>query len=156
VNDYSKIIDKLNTAIKDERFQRIAATTVLASYKTRIFSQGQDSKNTKIGTYGTKPISISKSRQARQTGKTKFEGGYAEYKSAIGKNPGFVNLRNTDQMMMDLGLLKNGPNFAFGFQNSVNGDKSVWMNEKYGKEIFLPTQPEIDLFSNTLKNLILK
>jgi hypothetical protein len=156
VNDYSKIIDKLNTAIKDERFQRIAATTVLASYKQRIFAQGQDSKNTKIGTYGTKPISISKSRQARQTGKTKFEGGYAEYKSAIGKNPGFVNLRNTDQMMMDLGLLKNGPNFAFGFQNNVNGDKSVWMDAKYGKEIFLPTQPEIDLFSNTLKNLIIK
>lgn len=156
MNEYSKIIDRLNTAIKDERFQRIAATTVLAGYKQRIFSQGQDSKNSKIGTYGTKPISISKKNQARQTGKTYFAGGYAEYKSAIGRNPGYVNLRNTDQMMMDLGLIRNGVIFSFGFQNNINGDKSVWMEKKYDKEIFNATQQEIDLFSQTLSNLILK
>lgn len=156
MNEYSKIIDKLNAAIKDERFQRIAASTVLATYKQRIFSQGQDAKNSKIGTYGTKPISISKKNQARQTGKTYFAGGYAEYKTAIGKNPGYVNLRNTDQMMMDLGLVKNGANFAFGFQNNINGDKSVWMEEKYDKEIFTASQQEIDLFSQTLTNLVFK
>lgn len=156
MNEYSKIIDKLNAAIKDERFQRIAASTVLASYKQRIFAQGQDAKNSKIGTYGTKPISISKKNQARQTGKTYFAGGYAEYKTAIGRNPGYVNLRNTDQMMMDLGLIKNGANFAFGFQNNLNGDKSVWMEEKYNKEIFTASQQEIDLFSQTLTNLVFK
>lgn len=156
MNEYSKIIDKLNAAIKDERFQRIAASTVLASYKQRIFAQGQDAKNSKIGTYGTKPISISKKNQARQTGKTYFAGGYAEYKTAIGRNPGYVNLRNTDQMMMDLGLIKNGPNFAFGFQNNLNGDKSVWMESKYDKEIFTASQQEIDLFSQTLTNLVFK
>lgn len=156
MNEYSKIIDKLNAAIKDERFQRIAASTVLASYKQRIFAQGQDAKNSKIGTYGTKPISISKKNQARQTGKTYFAGGYAEYKTAIGRNPGYVNLRNTDQMMMDLGLIRNGANFSFGFQNNINGDKSVWMEKKYDKEIFNATQQEIDLFSQTLTNLVFK
>lgn len=156
VNEYTKIIDKLNAAIKNEQFQRVAAVTVLPIYKQRIFSQGQDSKNAKIGTYGTKPISISKKNQARQTGKTKFEGGYAEYKSAIGKNPGFVNLRNTDQMMMDLGLIKNGANFAFGFQNDLNGNKSEWMNTKYQKDIFMASPSEIDLFTNTLKAQVFK
>lgn len=156
MNDYTAIINKLNAAIKNEQFQRVAATTVLAPYKKRIFSEGKDAQGQKIGTYGTKPISISKKNQARQTGKTYFSGGYAEYKNSIGKNPGFVNLRNTDQMMMDLGLIKNGANFAFGFQNDVNGDKSEWMNTKYQKDIFNASQSEIDLFSKTLSAQVFK
>lgn len=156
MNDYTAIINKLNAAIKNEQFQRVAAITVLAPYKKRIFSEGKDSQGKKIGTYGTKPISISKKNQARQTGKTYFSGGYAEYKNAIGKNPGFVNLRNTDQMMMDLGLIKNGANFAFGFQNDLNGDKSTWMDAKYQKDIFNASQSEIDLFTNTLKAQVFK
>jgi hypothetical protein len=156
VNEYTAIINKLNAAIKNEQFQRVAATTVLAPYKKRIFSEGKDAQGQKIGTYGTKPISISKKNQARQTGKTYFAGGYAEYKNAIGKNPGFVNLRNTDQMMMDLGLIKNGANFAFGFQNDLNGDKSKWMDSKYDKDIFNVSQAEIDLFANTFKAQVFK
>lgn len=156
MNEYTAIINKLNAAIKNEQFQRVAAITVLAPYKKRIFSEGKDAQGQKIGTYGTKPISISKKNQARQTGKTYFSGGYAEYKSAIGKNPGFVNLRNTDQMMMDLGLIRNGANFAFGFQNDLNGDKSKWMDEKYQKDIFNASQAEIDLFANTFKAQVFK
>lgn len=156
MNEYTAIINKLNAAIKNEQFQRVAATTVLVPYKKRIFSEGKDAQGQKIGAYGTKPISISKKNQARQTGKTYFAGGYAEYKNAIGKNPGFVNLRNTDQMMMDLGLIKNGANFAFGFQNDLNGDKSKWMDEKYQKDIFNVSQAEIDLFANTFKAQVFK
>lgn len=156
MNEYTAIINKLNAAIKNEQFQRVAAITVLAPYKKRIFSEGKDAQGQKIGTYGTKPISISKKNQARQTGKTYFAGGYAEYKNAIGKNPGFVNLRNTDQMMMDLGLIKNGANFAFGFQNDLNGDKSKWMDTKYSKDIFNVSQAEIDLFANTFKAQVFK
>lgn len=156
MNEYTAIINKLNAAIKNEQFQRVAAITVLAPYKKRIFSEGKDAQGQKIGTYGTKPISISKKNQARQTGKTYFAGGYAEYKNAIGKNPGFVNLRNTDQMMMDLGLIKNGANFAFGFQNNLNGDKSVWLSDKYNKAVFDASESEISLFVATLSSVTLK
>ena len=123
-NEYLQLIDKVNRAIRSERVMRIALSSVLAIHKPRIFEKGLDGTDAKIGTYSTKPISISKKNQARQTGKTYFKGGYAEYKKDIGKNPGFVNLRNTDQMRMDYGLIINGNSYGFGFQNELNYDKS--------------------------------
>jgi len=149
-NELTALINKINDAIKSDKHQRTALTTTLAIHKPRIFQQGLDANGSKIGTYGTNPISISKKRQARNTGKTYFKGGYAEYKSAIGKNQGFVNLRNTDQMMTDYGLVFNGGKFGFGFQNDINGDKSAWMTEKYQKDIFALSDSEVDVLANTL------
>ena len=134
-NEFTDLINKINQAARSDRNHRIALTTVFAVHKQRIFNQGFDSKGAKIGTYGTKPISISKKNQARNTGKTYFGGGYSEYKRAIGKNPGFVNLRNTDQMMLDYGIQGSNLNYGFGFQNNENYNKSQWMEEKYKKEL---------------------
>ena len=129
---------------------RIALSSVLAIHKPRIFEKGLDGTDAKIGTYSTKPISIAKKNQARQTGKTYFKGGYAEYKTAIGKNPGFVNLRNTDQMRMDYGLIINGTSYGFGFQNELNYDKSQWLQDKYDKDIFDNDSKELDVLANVL------
>lgn len=135
---------------------RVALTTVLAVHKPRIFEKGTDAFNAKIGTYSTKPASISKSNQSRQTGKTYFKGGYAEYKTAIGKNPGYVNLRNTDQMMMDYGIIASGGKFGLGFQNPLNYNKSQWMQDKYDKGIFDHTDSELSLLADVLKAELLK
>ncbi len=129
---------------------RIALSSVLAIHKPRIFEKGLDGTDSKIGTYSTKPISISKKNQARNTGKTYFRGGYAEYKKEIGKNPGFVNLRNTDQMRMDYGLIINGTSFGFGFQNELNYKKSQWIEEKYDKSIFDNDSKELDILADVL------
>lgn len=129
---------------------RIALSSVLAIHKPRIFEKGLDGTDAKIGTYSTKPISISKKNQARNTGKTYFRGGYAEYKKEIGKNPGFVNLRNTDQMRMDYGLIINGTSFGFGFQNELNYKKSQWIEEKYDKSIFDNDSKELDILADVL------
>lgn len=155
-NEYLNLLDKLNNAIRDEKNQRVAAVTVLSQYKPRIFEKGLDSKNSKIGTYSTKPISISKKNQARQTGKTYFKGGYAEYHGAIGKGSSNVILDNTSQMKNDLGLIKNGPDWAFGFQNDVNGNKMAWMNEKYNKQISHASEQEVNLFSQVLQDQVMK
>ena len=149
-NEYLQLIDKVNSAIRSERVMRIALSSVLAIHKPRIFEKGLDGTDAKIGTYSTKPISISKKNQARQTGKTYFKGGYAEYKKDIGKNPGFVNLRNTDQMRMDYGLIINGTSYGFGFQNKLNYDKSQWIQEKYDKDIFDNDSKELDVLANVL------
>ena len=149
-NEYLQLIDKVNSAIRSERVMRIALSSVLAIHKPRIFEKGLDGSDAKIGTYSTKPISISKKNQARQTGKTYFKGGYAEYKTAIGKNPGFVNLRNTDQMRMDYGLIINGTSYGFGFQNELNYNKSQWLQEKYDKDIFDNDSKELDVLANVL------
>jgi len=147
-NELKNLIDKVNTAMRDERLKRIALTTVLAIQKPRIFEKGQDDKGAQVGTYGTNPISISKKNQARNTGKTYFKGGYDEYKSAIGKNPGYVNSRNTDQMMMDYGVIVNGSEAGLGFQNSFNADKAGWLQEKYKKDYFHLSNQEVEVIGN--------
>jgi hypothetical protein len=129
---------------------KIAVNTVFSVHKARIFEKGLDGNDSKIGDYSTKPISISPSKQARNTGKTRFEGGYAEYKTAIGKNPGYVNLRNFDQMSSDYGVIQDGSNLALGFQNDVNGEKAGHLVDKYDKPIFHHTQKEIDLLGEVI------
>lgn len=155
-NEFIDIISKINMAIRSERNLKVALSTTFAIHKQRIFSDGFDAKGAKIGTYGTKPISISKTNQARNTGKTFFKGGYAEYKRAIGKNPGFVNLRNTDQMMMDYGLQGAGLDWGYGFQNGENYKKTGYMEDKYHKPIFDLSRNEENILADTLENQIAK
>lgn len=155
-NEFISLIDKINQAVRSDRNLRIALSTTLAEHKPRIFQQGFDVRGAKIGIYSTKKISISKKNQARQTGKTTFKGGYAEYKSAIGKNPGFVNLRNTDQMMMDYGIQGSALSYGFGFQNGDNYKKSQWMEEKYKKNIFDLSRHEENVLTNVLTDQIVK
>lgn len=150
MDEIRNIVDKLNDAIKSRRTRLIALSSTLAIHKKRIFVDGKDSGGGKIGTYSTNPISISPSRQARNTGKTYFKGGYSEYKSAIGKNPGFVNLRNTDQMENDYGIVISGESYGFGFQNSANADKMGWMEEKYQKPIAELSDAELEAFAQIL------
>lgn len=155
-NELRAIIDKVNKAIRSERTTRIAVSTVFAFHKPRIFERGLDANNSQIGQYSTKPASVSKKQQARNTGRTYFPGGYSEYKSAVGKNPGFVILRNTDQMYADYGIIQRGNKFGLGFQNKTNYDKSQWMQDKYDKDIFDHSEQELELLAKTLEFEILK
>lgn len=148
--ELTDLIQRINKAVRSDKAMRTALTSVLAIHKPRIFQSGQDAAKSKIGTYSTNPISISKKDQARNTGKTYFPGGYAEYKRAIGKGD-TVNFRNTDQMQMDYGIIANGGQFAFGFQNSFNWEKSQWLQDKYDKDVFDLTQEELDLLGDVHK-----
>lgn len=154
--EFTDLINKINAAARSERNIRVALTTTLATHKPRIFQQGFDSKGAKIGTYSTKKASISRKQQARDTGKTTFQGGYAEYKRAVGKNPGFVILRNTDQMYMDYGIVGSGLNYGFGFQNNDNYNKSQWMEQKYHKVIFDISRNEESILKNVLTDLFIQ
>jgi hypothetical protein len=156
-NEFTGLMDKINNAVRSDRNHRVALSTVLAVHKPRIFQQGFDAKGQKIGVYSTKPASISKKNQARNTGKTYFKGGYAEYKRAIGKNPGFVNLRNTDQMMMDYVLMGSNLNYGFGFQNVENFNKSQWAEQHFGqKNIFDMSRNEENVLADTLVDQLIK
>jgi hypothetical protein len=123
------IVAKVNSAIRSDRGRRIALTTVLAVHKQRIFSQGLAANGSQIGTYSKK---------------------YGEKKSKLGRNPGYVNLRLTDQLYGDYGLVISGEQYAFGFQNSFNADKAEWVSNTYNKDIFHLSQSEIDLFMDVL------
>ena len=148
--EFVKFIDQINSEVRNERNMRVALTTVMSAHKPRIFEKGQDANRGQIGTYGTKPISISKAKQARNTGQTYFPGGYAQYHGKIGKGSSKVILRNTDQMYMDYQIVSSGSGFGFGFQNSFNSEKAGWMTDKYDKEIFQISDEELDLLGNVL------
>ena len=152
VTGYEVLIADINRVIQNERVLIAAANSVLAAQRERIFKQGNATDGSKIGQYSTRPISISKKRQARQTGKSYFAGGYREYKSLTGKEASFVNLQDTGQMMMDLGTTVLGRGeVGIGFSNQFNADKSYWAQDKYNKEIFSTSDSEDDLFDKVIQ-----
>lgn len=155
-NELLNIVNQVNSALRSDQIKRATLSTVLAIHKPRIFEKGEAEDGSKIGTYGTKPISIAASKQARNTGKTFFKGGYSEYKSDIGKNPGYVNLDNTSQMKADYQLIQNGQDYGFGFQNDANAEKMGWMTDKYGKRIAAINQREMNVLADTLMSLTFK
>jgi hypothetical protein len=147
VKGYDKLIAQVNRIINAEKAGIAAVNSVLVLQKKRIFKDGKASNESKIGTYSTTPISIGKKQQAKNTGKTYFKGGYREYKSLLGKGSSTVNLRNTDQTMMDLGTTIVAKNqYGIGFNNQFNADKMTWAEEKYGKEISSTTTKEDNAF----------
>jgi hypothetical protein len=144
------LIKRINNAVRSDKAMRTALTSVMSKHKPRVFQSGLDAQGSQIGTYSTNPISISKKNQARDTGQTFFPGGYAQYKQAIGKG-GTVNFRNTDQMQMDYQIIAQGGQFAFGFQNVENWNKSQWLQDKYDKDVFDLTDEELKILGDVHK-----
>lgn len=153
-NGWDQVIEKTNKALKTDNAIRAGVSTVLALQKQRIFTEGKDSKGNQIGTYSTEPASISKKNQARQTGKTYFPGGYAEYKTAIGKNPGYVNLQNTSQMALDYSMQIGDGEYGIGFNNEFNYNKSEWVEKHFDKEIFFESEKERNAMLNVMEATI--
>lgn len=144
------LIQRINKAVKSEKAMRTALTSVLAIHKQRIFQNGKDASGSDIGVYSKKPASISRKNQARDTGHTYFPGGYDQYKREIGKG-GKKNYRNTDQMQMDYGIIQNGTEFGFGFQNAENYNKSQWLQDMDDKDVFDLSDKELDVFGDVHK-----
>lgn len=155
-DEITGLVNRVNRAVLDDRNLRVALTTTLSEHKARIFQRGKAADESQIGTYSTVPASISKKNQAKNTGKTYFKRGYAEYKSAIGKNPGYVILRDKDQMMSDYGLQGSAGEYGFGFQNQFNADKSGWNEDHFDKSIFALSEKEGDIVINVLSDLTFK
>lgn len=152
VKGYDALIAQLNRMMQTDRIMVAALSTVLAGQKKRIFQEGKDASSSKIGTYSTKPISIARKNQSRNTGKTYFKGGYREYKGLIGKGNNTVNLRNTDQMMMDYGVhILGRKEYGLGFNNPFNFDKSEWNEERYDKEIFAESDADAKTFERVFE-----
>lgn len=152
VRGYEALINQVRRMQNTERIMVATLSTVLAGQKQRIFQRGKDANGGKIGNYSTKPISIARKNQSRQTGKTYFRGGYKEYKSLIGKGSSTVNLRNTDQMMMDYGIQIISRNeYGLGFTNQFNFNKSEWNEERFDKEIFAESNEDARTFDRVFQ-----
>jgi hypothetical protein len=134
-NELLNMVNKVNAAIRSDQIKRTALTTVLAIHKPRIFEKGQAEDGSKIGTYSKK---------------------YDERKKKLGRNPGFVNLRLSDQMQGDYTLIINGDNYGFGFQNDFNANKMSWNTDRFNKRIAALSESEMELLANVLTDLTFK
>lgn len=130
-NEFTAIAERINTVVRADKTMRTALTTVMAIHKPRIFEQGFSAKGVKIGTYS--PATVKRKRE-------------------MGRNAAFVNLRDSDQMYADYGLLGSGQNFGFGFQNTFNYQKSQWMEQMYRTSIFDISKNEEEVLADTVVN----
>src|SRR6478736_5262618 len=115
-----------------EKWQRIAALTVFAVHKPRIFEQGKAADGTSIG---------------------KYSPGYKAKRKSLGKETAFVNLEFYGSMKKDYQVTKSGI-VGFGFSNQVEAEKADKNENHFKKVIFDLTNAEAELYTKTLDELI--
>jgi hypothetical protein len=96
------------------------ATELIARKSERIFTKGMGADGNPLPPYSTKPISIGKKATPRKSAAGKYEGGYGEFKSALGRGG------NTNLFLF--GLLQSA--YTTGIVPAVSG--TVW---QFGSEI---------------------
>lgn len=116
-----------------EKWQRIAALTVFAKHKPRIFERGLAADGSKIGNYK--------------------DGAYKKKRAQKGRETSYVNLEMFGSMKKDYQVTKTGI-VGFGFSNKTESDKAEWNEDRYGKDIFELTEEERRLYTQTLDELI--
>jgi len=158
----------------------VAVLEVLAAMQERIFEQGKAANGAKIGEYSTTPAYFSvpyaqvanKGRKpVGKTGKSVFkstgkkhksqylEGGYKDFRNAVGREDGFVNLDLTGslRLSMNAGRWKNG--IAIGFTQAESEGKATGNEARFGVKIFELSAEEKAIFEKALEreiNMLIK
>jgi len=110
--DLNDILAAVNSAFKD------AANDTLAAASERIFIEGKNAKDSKVGSYSTKPFyanAKTSPRATNGTGKTGnpvqggyYAGGYREYRAQQGREAGFINFRLSNSLQSDFNNSESG------------------------------------------------
>jgi hypothetical protein len=111
---------------------------MLATTADRIFDKGKDKTGGEIGRYSKAYL------------KQRVKNNYPNSTKVI--------LQATRQMSNDWSVINKGDTIGLGFKNSVNADKSEWVEATYNKEIFEHTESEKQainkLVDKTIKKII--
>lgn len=141
------------------KIARIASESILSEVVERIHDKGLASDGSQIGQYSKKPMYVStlsnvgsKKAFGAPVGKTGvsmfkngkkhtsryFQGGYEDYKTAIGRNKlGSVNLSLSGQMQNQLAVMPTQSGWGIGFQNAELLKRAVMFEtQKYKKQIW--------------------
>jgi hypothetical protein len=138
----------------------IAVQDVLAAMLDRIFVDGKDTGNRRIGRYSTKSISVTfpipgLPTPARSKGKTiTFPGGYKEFRAKVGRQNKFVNLDLTGSLRLSVKVGKSGKLTAIGFDAAEGRKRATENEERFKKRIFGLTDEERALFINRVASEI--
>lgn len=120
--------------ISSPEFLRPIFLTVHQQVTKRIFDDGKDANNTEIGQYSPEYV------------KRRIKKGLGSSRKVI--------LEFTGQMRNDFVLIEDEGKAGSGFLNSVNADKSRWVEDTYEKSIFDLTQDENNLLVKLIEDKI--
>jgi hypothetical protein len=127
------ILSRINRDILTGKFEREVALSVHQQIKKRIFDDGLDATGRQIGTYSP---------------------GYLRRRARAGYSGNNVTLEFTGQMRNDFQLVDDGGVLGSGFANSFNFEKSEYVEDTYKKDIFSPTEGEINLLTELINRAI--
>jgi hypothetical protein len=151
---------------------------LIADFKDRIFLNGQDSDNSPIGSYSTKPIYVSvpgtsqvkssglkargKAAKKGQRNQGKFKngkdrksmyipGGYSEYRKLVRRFNDKVYLSLTGSLEGDIAIGDSGGNITMAFTTDKQKEIASGNETRFGKTIF-SANPELDKFVERVQN----
>jgi hypothetical protein len=169
-----KLRSKLSDLLRDNKPLASAVASAHADQMVRIFEDGKDSSDGKIGEYDSStpiyvdPKTSPRSFQAKgKTGESQFKNGkshktgyfssYKAYRAGQGRQTSFVDLKLFGQLQRDMSnsLTRINPNiWVTGTKNKTNSKKAEGAEKKYGK-IFNLTKKEKEVFKETLRDELL-
>jgi hypothetical protein len=128
---FSDIQSMIVNELVDGKYSRMAALSVFAVHKPRIFERGLDAYGSPIGFY------------------------VADSVDKRGKNRGgnIVILSFTEAMKRDYQPTREGI-VGYGFSSQVEADKSYWNEERYNTDIFALSDEESTMFIDLLGQLM--
>lgn len=143
----------------------VGANEILSRLKFRIFTDGLDSSGNGIGTYSTKRLYINPKtfdkkhpllkgrlgspKKGRKT--VRFDNGWLGVrKQANGLNGTNVTTRFSGDLRDSIVNAVEGDKVVVGILNKRNVLKAEWMEERYGKNIYSPSDEEINAGINVI------
>lgn len=121
------LVARIDEAIKPENFTRVVATGIISTVHNRIHIQGKAADGSPIGSYENNYLRLRERKYNRLEGKK-------------------VVLSLTRQMENDFSAVvtQNGT-WGLGFKNSLNADKSKWIQDHFEKNVYDLTAEEKDM-----------
>lgn len=170
-----KIQDKLRS-LKIANIILPAAQNVQTLYRERLYGNGVDGDNTKIGAYSTKEMYASKKvfknkggfrAQGKKSKKPFANGnerksmylnqGYKQLRQVQGYESGYVNLHYSGDLFTDTSGLKiDGESVVVKVSRKINQQKISGLSDKYGKATFKHTKQERKIFAEDVTKRLKK
>jgi len=161
-----KLADPLAKATRE------AAFTAIGNYKRRLFANGQDSNDGRIGSYSTKPTYVSIAGQKRKTGsqisngklqgrgknskKPNFEngkprksmyfsGGYKEFRQVVGRQASKKDFFLSGELERSIQVGKTGKSVVIGFLKDEKYELATKLERQSKKAVFSFSDKEVDI-----------
>ena len=165
----AKVKDHINTILKlandmpkiQVELKTVGISEMLGLMKNRIFKDGLDSSNNKIGSYSSKEATFSPSRffKKKPAKAMKFDNGYKGLREYLGRQTNFVDLNFSGSLKDAVKSFRKGDNFYISIMDNSNDTTSEVLKaegneDRFNKTIFESTEKERKAAQEIVSNQI--